>query len=230
MSKAEARKQILVIAEREKLASVQNAVTIQPVNMKQGAVRIVFESPYVSNAFSEETKKGMEKKQAEGATARTSKQVRQPKNFSALYEQSKHVSVEGWCGIPAGGFLGAIMGACPQIDVHMTTAKKSIRIVPDGYDRVDGMGLVKITKGEPREVHHAMPNANGMPDLRSRAMWDTCEATLTVKWDADQFTATDIANLLNRAGQQVGVGAGRPGSKKSPGCGWGIFKIAGIVS
>jgi hypothetical protein len=32
-------------------------------------------------------------------------------------------------------------------------------------------------------------------------------------------------NLLDRAGQQVGIGAGRPFSKKSVGQGWGTFSV-----
>jgi hypothetical protein len=46
-----------------------------------------------------------------------------------------------------------------------------------------------------------------------------------VRFDADQFTLRDIANLLLRAGMQVGVGEGRPDSKKSCGMGWGTFEI-----
>jgi hypothetical protein len=50
-----------------------------------------------------------------------------------------------------------------------------------------------------------------------------------VKFDADMLSIESLANLLSRAGQQVGVGEGRPGSKNSNGCGWGTFTVEGIV-
>jgi hypothetical protein len=56
-------------------------------------------------------------------------------------------------------------------------------------------------------------------------MFDTWSATLRVKFDADQFTVTDVVNLLSRAGGQVGIGEGRPDSKESAGMGWGTFRI-----
>jgi hypothetical protein len=58
-------------------------------------------------------------------------------------------------------------------------------------------------------------------------MWEPgWEATVRIRFDADLFTITDVANLLRRAGLQVGVGEGRPDSKKSAGMGWGIFDIS----
>ena len=48
---------------------------------------------------------------------------------------------------------------------------------------------------------------------------------LRLKWDGDQFTPTDVVNLLSRAGQQVGIQEGRPDSKNSAGMGWGTFEV-----
>jgi len=39
------------------------------------------------------------------------------------------------------------------------------------------------------------------------------------------FSGADIANLVLRAGIQVGIGEGRPFSKNSCGMGWGTFEI-----
>ena len=50
---------------------------------------------------------------------------------------------------------------------------------------------------------------------------------LRMKYDAGQFTSTDIANLLVRAGAQVGIGEGRPDSKFSAGLGFGTFTLEG---
>ena len=48
---------------------------------------------------------------------------------------------------------------------------------------------------------------------------------MRVRFDADQFTLTDVANLLMRVGMQVGIGEGRPFSKNSNGMGWGLFDL-----
>jgi hypothetical protein len=50
-------------------------------------------------------------------------------------------------------------------------------------------------------------------------------ANLRIDFDADIFTGADIANLVLRAGVQVGIGEGRPFSKNSCGMGWGTFEI-----
>jgi hypothetical protein len=46
-----------------------------------------------------------------------------------------------------------------------------------------------------------------------------------VRFDADQFTAQDVINLISRVGLQVGICEGRPDSKSSAGCGWGTFRV-----
>jgi ribosomal protein S17 len=41
----------------------------------------------------------------------------------------------------------------------------------------------------------------------------------------DQFKVQDVANLLSRVGEQVGICEGRPDSKNSAGMGWGTFQV-----
>jgi hypothetical protein len=85
--------------------------------------------------------------------------------------------------------------------------------------------LVKITKGKPEMFVDRVKIGINQTDLASRAMFREWEATITVQWDADVFTANDIVNLLARAGWHVGIGAGRPLSKSSAGTGKGTFEI-----
>ena len=49
--------------------------------------------------------------------------------------------------------------------------------------------------------------------------------SIRVRFDEDQFGAQDVVNLLARAGEQVGIGEGRPFSKSSNGMGFGTFRI-----
>jgi len=107
----------------------------------------------------------------------------------------------------------------------MTFAKLSVFVEPDGFDAADGTPLVRIN-GEPHIHEASVRNESGVADIRWRPMWDEgWSATVRVKWDEDQFSATDIMNLMLRAGLQVGIGEGRPDSPKSNGLGWGQFEV-----
>jgi hypothetical protein len=106
----------------------------------------------------------------------------------------------------------------------MTIAKMTIFAEADGLDKLDGTPLVRI-EGTPEKYEAMVRLPTGAPDLRVRAMWREWKVKLRVKWDADQFTITDVSNLLMRAGQQVGIGEGRPFSKNSAGMGFGTFTI-----
>ena len=110
----------------------------------------------------------------------------------------------------------------------MTRAKLTVSVEADGQDPEDLTPLVRITKGEPRYFETYARVATGTCDLRARPMWAPgWEALVRVKFDADQFTLEDVANLLMRVGMQVGIGEGRPDSPNSTGQGWGLFELIG---
>jgi len=197
-------------------------IQIPPANMRTTTFVLVGTAPYVQNRFS---KKAQIMAGQEAGSTKGSKKPRAKRDFEKDYEEAKHVSREGWCGIPAPAFRNAAISACRLVGYKMTLAKLSLFIVPDGFDKEDDMPLVKITKGKPHRHDAHARNANGSIDIRARPMWREWEATLQVQYDADQFTLTDIANLINRVGLQVGIGEGRHDSKESAGLGWGTFTI-----
>jgi hypothetical protein len=119
-----------------------------------------------------------------------------------------------------------MISACRTVGFKMTVAKLSVFVLPDGFDKDDGTPLVKILKGTPRQHEGLVRLATGVADIRIRPMWAPgWEAEVRVRFDADQFTATDVAHLMMRVGMQVGVGEGRPDSKNSAGMGWGTFNL-----
>jgi hypothetical protein len=71
----------------------------------------------------------------------------------------------------------------------------------------------------------ATRNATGVADIRVRPMWRKWALNVVLRFDADQFTTSDVVNLLSRAGEQVGIGEGRPFSKSSNGLGFGTFTV-----
>lgn len=200
-------------------------ITISAPKFKTAEFRIRGTVPYCQNKFSGPQKAGMIDKQREGSVAKT-KRVRAAKDFDALYEGAKYTSPNGWNGIPAAAFRNASISACRIVGFKMTLAKLSIFCEADGFDAEDGTPLVRIVKGKPVPRMHPVRNASGVVDIRNRPFWDPgWEAVVRIRFDSEQFKVEDIANLLMRVGQQVGVGEGRPDSKESAGQGWGLFEV-----
>lgn len=201
-------------------------VTIAAPRFQTALFTIRGTAPYVQNKFSQKALQQIREQQAAGSTARKGK-LREAKDFEASFQQATHRMADGSYGIPAPGIRAAMVSACRIVGYAMTRAKLGFFVEPDGFDVGDGTPLVRITKGEPVYHEAAVRNESGVVDLRARPMWHPgWEASVRVSYDADMFTLEDIANLLLRAGQQVGIGEGRPDSKRSCGMGWGLFTLA----
>lgn len=203
----------------------EEVIHIAPPNIRTGEVWIKGTAPLVMHKFSDKAKNMMREKQAAGSTAKT-KRERVAKDFDALFEGARHRSFEGWDGIPAPAFRNACIDACRLVNYKMTMAKMSIVVDADGFDAIEGTPLVKIYGGEPRKLESMVRLATGVCDISVRPQWLEWGARLRFKYDADQFTANDVVNLIARAGMQVGVCEGRPFSKNSNGMGWGTFEIS----
>lgn len=201
------------------------AIHIAPPNIKTGEVWIKGTAPLVIHKFSEKAKNMIRDKQAAGSVANTKKK-REAKNFDEVFEGARHKSFEGWDGIPAPAFRNACISACRLVGFKMTMAKLSIFIEADGFDATEGTPLVKIYGGEPRKLESMVRLATGVCDISVRPQWLEWGARLRIRYDADQFTASDVVNLIARVGMQVGVCEGRPDSTNSAGMGWGTFEIS----
>ena len=202
-------------------------ITIKPAKFLVAEFKLRGTAPYVSNKFSAEAREMMRAKQVAGSQAKKGAK-REGKNFDQKYLESMHHLEGGGFGIPASCFRQAIVSACRIVGFKMTLAKLAVFILHDGLDADPGdrSPLVRITKGAPRPQESYVRLATGVADLACRGLWEPgWELNLRVKYDADMFTSTDIRNLLERVGVQVGLGAGRPDSKTSCGQGWGTFEI-----
>lgn len=204
---------------------VTEVVAVTPPNIRTLKFTLVGTAPYCQNKFSHKAKEAMMSKQAAGSTAKKGK-TREAKDFDQCYEEALYRSREGWCGIPAGSIRSAMISACRLVGFKMTIAKMSLFVHADGIDAKDAVPLVMFSSGEPHPVDSALRNQTGVMDVRRRPVWDPgWKADVLVDYDADQFTAADVTNLLLRAGVQVGIGEGRPDSRLSTGCGWGTFAL-----
>lgn len=210
---------------KKEVGEQEQPCVIKAPNLRVAEFVIEGESPYVQHAFSKKAADMMMEKQMAGSQAKK-RNAKEAKDFDAKYQEALHRTADGQVGIPAPAFRNAMISACRLVGFKMTLAKMSVEVDADGFDAADGTPLVFFVKGEPEKAIHHVRLATGVCDLAVRAMWKPgWRAKLRVRFDADQFTVTDLANLLLRAGLQVGIGCGRPDSRTSNGCGWGKFKI-----
>jgi hypothetical protein len=201
------------------------AVVIAAPKIEQIQVRITGNAPYMQARFSQKAMNAMMEKMDGTVKAGSAKGKRAARDFDDDFEQAKHVSTEGWIGIPAGSIRAAIISACRLVGFKMTLAKLSVFVMADGYDRVDGQPLVRIY-GEPERSDMAVRNATGVFDIRVRPKWSEWYAEPRISYDADQFSLEDLLNLIRRVGLQVGLGEGRPDSRSSAGLGFGTFVVS----
>lgn len=203
------------------------AITIAPWNLREVIFHIKGNAPFVQAKFSLKARAMMRDKMLAGSTAAKGTK-RSARDFDDDYQQAQHISTDGWNGIPAPAFRQALISACRVCGFAMTKAKLSVFVIQDGID-ADGTPLVRIF-GDHEPLESTERNATGVADIRVRPIWKEWSAKVHVRFDADQFTLSDVSNLMARAGLQVGIGEGRPDSKSSTGQGWGTFDIVEVLN
>lgn len=201
-------------------------VVISPPNFVTAEFDIKGVAPYVQLRFG--AKGQLMENMRAGSQSKKGKK-KPPRDFEADYEKAKHVSYDGWCGIPASALRNAMISACKIVGFHMTKGKVAVFVEPDGFDKEEDTPLVKINGDVEMRTDHVR-NATGVVDIRARAMFKTWTAKVRIRFDADMFSVIDVTNLLARAGLQVGIGEGRPDGKQSNGMGWGLFEIEGSAA
>ena len=205
------------------------SVTISPPNLKTEVYSIVGTVPMLHSRFGEVALEGMRRPMELGTIeARKAKKVRSPRNFDLQFEESQHKMKGGGWGIPCSAFRAAMIRACSLTDVPMTMARMSLFVEADGFG-VDGTPLVRMDcKAPVKREMYVSPNGN--TDIRVRAEFAPgWKARVRIRFDADQLKREDVARLLMRVGQQMGLLSGRSyvhGSTGS-GLGYGHFDIIG---
>lgn len=200
-------------------------VTISAPKIRAISFPIIGTAPLVLHRFSIKVKKEMREAMEKGNTGSRGKKALKPVDFKENFQMAKYVHADGWEGFNASAIRKAMISACRLARFKMTIAKLSIFVIEDGWDMFEPeFPLVKI-KGKARSLVMPVILSNGSPMMCARPCYDKWEATLNLRYDSDQFSDTDIANLVTRVGMQVGIGEGRPDSKNSAGMGWGTFEI-----
>jgi len=120
-------------------------------------------------------------------------------------------------GIPGGAFKKAIVSATRNLNdksIPMTLVRQSIFVLGE---------IIEMDFDECRMREDIVRVANGAPDMRWRPEFPNWSCTVPVEFDANVFQAKDVINLLNLAGNYVGLLEGRP--EKNSGLGWGRFEV-----
>lgn len=205
-------------------APVPTTVTIRPPNFGIATFNIKGLSPLVIHRFAAKTKEQMKQKMETGKAA-SSRKNREAKSTDDLYEEARYRHADGWDGFNASAIRAAMISACRLVNFKMTLAKLSVFVEADGADSTEPqIPLIRI-HGKPIKQEDMARVETGQPYVTVRAAYHDWRAKLRIRFDQDQFTHHDIANLIARVGMQVGIGEGRPDSKNSAGMGWGLFAI-----
>lgn len=198
-------------------------IEITPPNFQILPIRVEGTAPLMLHKFSEKMRKQIQEKQT---TKDATKKKREPKDYAAEFNAARYIA-EGkkWDGIPAGAFRAAMIRACSRVDgLPMTVAKGAFFLIAQGHDVTDSTPLIRI---EGAVAHDTRPVRleSGVADLRNRPRYDSWACELQVQYDADLLSANDVANLLARAGSQVGVGELRPQGPNSYGGDFGTWRV-----
>jgi len=212
-----------------KLVPSKLNIQITAPRMRTAQFEIVGTAPLVIHRFSERIKNSFHDKIVEGSTPR-GKNKFAASDPDKICEAAKYIGEtngERWEGFNASAIRLAMIDACRLTNTKMTLAKLSIFTIEDGRDVYSPLYPLVRIHGKSEKTEMIGRTETGVAMLTIRPMYFPWSATLRIRFDADQFSVTDITNLLARAGGQVGIGEGRPNSKNSGGMGWGTFDVKG---
>lgn len=213
---------------REPDTARRDPIVIPAPNYRVVEFKVKGLTPYMQNAWSAKAIEQMKDAQRQGDKLKAGKKNRPPKDFDAAYKAAFHRSTEGWVGVPTDSFKAALVAACRAAGLVMTQMKQAILDVEaDGYDMITGQGLVRLNEdSKPARNELPVRPQRGSTDIHPRPKWQNWSiSSLRIQVDSDMIDNVSLANLLMRAGQQVGIGEGRPGSPNSTGLGFGRFTV-----
>jgi hypothetical protein len=203
------------------------SVQITPPNMQTAMFTIEGTAPLVIRRIDEKVEEAFHNKIVNGTTPKGKTRF-EKRATEEMCESAKYFGMtdgKKWEGFNASAIRLAMISACRLVNFKMTLAKLSLFVVEDGRDiRKPLYPLVRIN-GKSEKTEMMGRTETGVAIWLVRPMYFPWSANLRIRFDAGQFTYTDIANLLMRVGEQVGIGEGRHDSKKSGGMGWGTFRI-----
>ena len=171
-------------------------IEIPKIDVGHLEIRLVGDSPLISNKWSDKAKKQMLDKQMK--KAKTAKEAKDPERD---YRESLYEHPNGGYGFPCVAFKAAAVSACRFSDgIKMTEARGAFHVV----------GELAQLKGEPSMREDMVRVGMGTADIRYRGQFEKWSTTLLVSFNRAALSPEQIVNLFNIAGFGVGVGEWRP--------------------
>lgn len=175
---------------------LQQAIVLPPLNLQKISLLLVGDSPLITHAWSEKSRKMMLDKMMKKANV-----GRVAKDPEQEFRDSLYPFPGGGFVFPTIAFKSAAVDAASFVD-------GITKVMMRGSFHIPGE-LVKI-EGEPTPREDVCRVGMGVADLRYRGEFKEWSAKVTVQYNASAISAEQIANMFSVAGFSIGIGEWRP--------------------
>lgn len=180
---------------------VETPIHLKPINVQRLTVTIESMTPMIQHAWSEKAKGQMRDK---GKGKKT--KDRPSRDPAAEAAAATYLTGDRGYGIPLLAIKSAIIEAAHKdIGIEKTLVRKALFIKAP-----DRSMILPIKCAKPSVREDFVRVGQGSADIRYRPFFEEWSMTMQIEYDADLLQASDIANLIDRAGFGVGVGDWRP--------------------
>lgn len=223
-----------------KKASATEEIRIPPVQMEVVQIPIQgIDGPYVSHNWSVKAIGEILAKQMHMQL-----EAKLAKDPERDFRESLYIASDGGYGFPCKSIKKAMVRAAKGVNgLDMTEARQLLFVLPDCHEEREfdvplkapksstvqmfkhtiKTDLVRFINAEP-VMRMDLVRLNGITaDVHFRGEYFPWEAIVSIRYVASRMTSAQVANLVNLAGQTVGIGEGRP--EKGTDMGWGKFKV-----
>lgn len=196
------------------MKSKQVSVEVVEFSIRQVTIPIVGISPLIVHAWSEKSKKMISDKQA-GKAKNKKHEIRQPEED---FQNAKHISAEGWEGLPAAALKAAMIRGAKMVGMVMKDTQASFFVNAD----CEKTQLVRI-HGESQMRTDMVRVGMGSADIRYRPEYLEWYMELNIDFNEGLISIDQLHQIVKAAGYGNGLGEMRPERGKFN---YGRFKLA----
>lgn len=189
------------------------SVEVVEFSIRQVTIPIVGISPLIVHAWSEKSKKMIADKQA-GKAKNKKHEIRQPEED---YEAAKHISAEGWEGLPAACLKAAMIRGAKMVGMVMKDTQAAFFVNAE----CEKTQLVRI-HGESIMRTDMVRVGMGSADIRYRPEYLEWHMELNIDFNEGLISIDQLHQIVKAAGYGNGLGEMRPEKGKFN---YGRFKL-----
>ncbi len=190
------------------------SVEVVEFSIRQVTIPIIGISPLIIHAWSEKAKKMIADKQA-GKAKNKKHEIRDPEDD---FEQAKHISEDGWEGLPAAAIKAAMIRGAKMVGMVMKDTQAAFFVNAD----CEKTQLVRI-HGDSRMRTDMVRVGMGAADIRYRPEYPEWYIELNIDFNEGLISIDQLHQIVKAAGYGNGLGEMRPEKGKFN---YGRFKLA----